>query len=180
MDGFVFRVAVIGEPGVGKTSLISRFTTGKFNYDTSSTIGVDFALKYVPIHVDNRSLLATLQIWDFAGEPRFRNVIAPYIPGTSGVILVFDNMKSLDALHEWIEIISIYINLDEIPLLLISTKSDFPTILNQEIIDEFVRDYQITNYYATSSLTGKNVEETFKRISQLTIVSEIGQPVIKY
>ena len=110
----VFKILVVGEKNVGKTTLIRRYVDGKFMDVTMATIGVDFSLKTVflgkkPEDEDEENgKKAVLQIWDIAGENRFRAILPSYIMGTEGVILAFDatDVKTLEKLSEWIEIIN--------------------------------------------------------------------------
>uniref|UniRef100_A0A7N6BH02 RAB25, member RAS oncogene family a n=1 Tax=Anabas testudineus TaxID=64144 RepID=A0A7N6BH02_ANATE len=75
---FVFKVVLIGESGVGKSNLLSRFTKNEFNHDSRTTIGVEFSTRTV--QVDNFTIKA--QIWDTAGLERYRvTLISMHIPG---------------------------------------------------------------------------------------------------
>ena len=82
----VFLVVLIGDSGVGKSNLLSRFTRNEFNLESKSTIGVEFATR--SIQVDGKTIKA--QIWDTAGQERYRAITSAYYRGAVGALLVYD------------------------------------------------------------------------------------------
>lgn len=96
----IFKTVLIGEGGVGKTSLAVRYTEDRFEEDMKMTIGVNFASKKVEVDGTN----ATLMLWDLGGQPRFRDVIGDYFRGARIAIAVFDATRffSLERLEDWI------------------------------------------------------------------------------
>lgn len=96
----IYKTALIGEGGVGKTSLTIRYTENRFDDDMKMTIGVNFASKKV--QVDNQN--ATLMLWDLGGQPRFRDVVGDYFRGARAAIAVYDATRyfSLERLRDWI------------------------------------------------------------------------------
>ena len=96
----IFKTVLIGEGGVGKTSLAVRYTEDRFEEDMKMTIGVNFASKKVEVDGTN----ATLMLWDLGGQPRFREVIGDYFRGARIAIAVFDATRffSLERLEDWI------------------------------------------------------------------------------
>ncbi|URE45010.1 RAB GTPase [Musa troglodytarum] len=83
---YLFKVVLIGDAGVGKTNLLSRFARDEFSFETKSTIGVEFATR--TIHVDGKLIKA--QIWDTAGQDRYRAITSAYYRGSVGALVVFD------------------------------------------------------------------------------------------
>lgn len=79
------KFLIVGDSGVGKTSLLMRYCEDKFNTDFLSTIGVDFKVK----KIETDTHLITLNIWDTAGQERFRNITKTFYKGAHGVILVY-------------------------------------------------------------------------------------------
>ena len=174
MEERIFKVAIIGEIAVGKTTALARFVSGRFVSDTRSTIGVDFSLKHLIFNLDDSNNIETeitLQIWDIAGESRFRELLPYYVTGIKGIILTFDStsMKTLDSLHDWITVINKHLELDNMPLILISTKHDLESNVDKEAVKKFCDQYQIFDYFQTSSVTGKNVEAVFRKLSDLIL-----------
>ncbi|TFF84902.1 MAG: GTP-binding protein, partial [Promethearchaeota archaeon] len=120
-----FKVIVAGAKNSGKTSLIRRYATGKFHSDLLSTIGVDFETKKV--EVEGEKIL--LNIWDFAGEKKFRILLPSYVSGASGALILYDitNNESLIDLHDWMKVITSVPNSPKTKLLL-EAKSDLENL----------------------------------------------------
>lgn len=95
------KVLVLGEAGVGKSSLMLRFTEEKFSSDILPTVGIDFRVKVV----EHRGYSVKLAIWDTAGQERFRNITAAYYRGAQAVVLVYDitNRRSFEKIGGWLE-----------------------------------------------------------------------------
>ncbi|MHA2105240.1 MAG: Rab family GTPase [Candidatus Hodarchaeales archaeon] len=175
MEECVYKVAIIGDIGVGKTAALARFVHGRFISDTRPTLGVDFSLKHLTFNLDDTGHVTevTLQIWDIAGEQRFRELIPYYITGVKGIILAFDStsMRTLESLHEWINVIKSFIDPHTIPLILISTKNDLESSTDTSILSKFMNIHKIKEYFETSSVTGKNIEAVFRKIGILILSS---------
>lgn len=80
------KLVLVGDSGVGKSNIISRFTKNEFNLESKTTIGVEFATKVIDI--DGRSI--KVQIWDTAGQERYRSMASAYYRGAVGALLVYD------------------------------------------------------------------------------------------
>ena len=156
-----FKVVIAGAKNAGKTSLLRRYATGKFNKSTLSTIGVDFETK--KLSVDETEIL--LNIWDFAGEPKFRLLFPSYISGASGAVLLYDitNKDSLEDLHEWIEIIEGVQNPPRTKILL-EHKVDLEDqrVVSRKDAEEIFKKHKFQGeIIGTSAKTGENVENAF-------------------
>ena len=171
----VLKVLLIGGSNVGKTTAVRRFIDKKFVSQLHPTIGVDFALKNISLKF--KSAIPTLdsvnlQIWDIAGEERFRAIIPSYIIGTQGLLLACDctNPATLGQLNEYLEFITQYIDLTHLPIILISTKHDLQAMLTQEDIETFMHNHKIIHeYFPTSAATGLNINKTFQHIGRLIV-----------
>lgn len=97
---FLFKIVIIGDSGVGKTNLLSRFVDGTFSIDSKPTIGVEFATK--TYNIDNKVIKN--QIWDTAGQQRFRAITNAYYRGAQGAVIVYDITKSrtFENLNKWL------------------------------------------------------------------------------
>ena len=96
---YVFKILLIGNSGVGKSSLIVRFSDDQFTDTHMPTIGVDFKLK--TLEVDSK--VCKLQIWDTAGQDRFKTITQSYYKGSHGVIITYDitDRDSFAKVSEW-------------------------------------------------------------------------------
>ncbi|MFX0010518.1 MAG: GTP-binding protein [Candidatus Hermodarchaeota archaeon] len=161
-----FKIIVAGCKNAGKTSLIRRYATGKFDVSTLSTIGVDFETKKVL--VDGNEIL--LNIWDFAGEKKFRLLLPSYVSGASGALILYDitNHDSLKDLHDWMKVIDSVPNSPKTKLL-IEAKTDLEdqrevtTEDAQKVFEKYNFQGQIIG---TSAKTGMNVEKVFESLGR--------------
>jgi Ras-related protein Rab-1A len=83
---YLFKIVIIGNSAVGKSSLLMRFTDDSFSETHLATIGVDF--RFRTLEIDGK--IAKLQIWDTAGQERFRTITSAYYKGADAVIMVYD------------------------------------------------------------------------------------------
>ncbi|OBZ75410.1 Ras-related protein Rab-11A [Grifola frondosa] len=118
---YLFKVVLIGDSGVGKSNLLSRFTRNEFNLETKSTIGVEFATR--SINVDGKTLKA--QIWDTAGQERYRAITAAYYRGAVGALLVYDISKHATYVNvtRWLKELRDHAD-SNIVIMLVGNKSD--------------------------------------------------------
>ena len=167
-----FKVLIIGASRVGKTTAVQHFIDKKFVSIQHPTIGVDFSLKSVSlIHTMMPSIPESviLQLWDIAGEKKFRTIMPCYLTGTQGIILACDctNPLTLVQLDEYLELVKLYLDTTRIPTILMSTKHDLPSILDPADIDVFMHEHKIHEYFPTSAVTGLNIDTVFQHMGQL-------------
>jgi len=163
---FIFKIILIGNSGVGKSSILQRYIQKVFDENYSCTIGVDFFMK--SLNIGEKSI--KLQLWDTAGTEKFRSITTGYYRGANAAFVVFDltSKKSFNALNEWIQNYYKYSNPDsEKNVVLIGNKSDLieEREITEEEINNFVKDNNI-KYFETSAKDGKNVDECFYYISE--------------
>uniref|UniRef100_A0AAY4DBA3 Ras-related protein Rab-25 n=1 Tax=Denticeps clupeoides TaxID=299321 RepID=A0AAY4DBA3_9TELE len=118
---YLFKVVLIGDSGVGKSNLLSRFTRNEFNLESKSTIGVEFATR--SIQVDGKTVKA--QIWDTAGQERYRAITSAYYRGAVGALLVYDIAKHLtyENVERWLKELRDHAD-SNIVIMLVGNKSD--------------------------------------------------------
>uniref|UniRef100_A0A8C7NDS1 Ras-related protein Rab-25 n=1 Tax=Oncorhynchus mykiss TaxID=8022 RepID=A0A8C7NDS1_ONCMY len=114
-------LVLIGDSGVGKSNLLSRFTRNEFNLESKSTIGVEFATR--SIQVDGKTVKA--QIWDTAGQERYRAITSAYYRGAVGALLVYDIAKHLtyENVERWLKELRDHAD-SNIVIMLVGNKSD--------------------------------------------------------
>lgn len=114
-------MVLIGDSGVGKSNLLSRFTRNEFNLDSKSTIGVEFATR--SIQVDSKTIKA--QIWDTAGQERYRAITSAYYRGAVGALLVYDISKhqTYENVTRWLKELRDHAD-SNIVIMLVGNKSD--------------------------------------------------------
>ena len=116
------KIVFIGNPSAGKTSLLNRICNDKFMPDYDSTIGVDFFTKTIYY---NESIFK-VQLWDSAGQEKYRSLIPSYVRGASIVFLIYDLSwrESFDAIKNWLGFVNQFASKDQIKLVLVGNKSD--------------------------------------------------------
>ncbi|KAI8868801.1 hypothetical protein GQ42DRAFT_104513, partial [Ramicandelaber brevisporus] len=130
-------VVLVGDSGVGKSNLLSRFHSDAFYPDSKATIGVEFVNH--SLLIDGRTVIATC--WDTAGEERFRAISSAYYRGAAAAILVYDisSTPSFDSIVRWLAEVRRHAtsggNGREVVCLLLGNKSDLPEELRQIDID---------------------------------------------
>uniref|UniRef100_A0A2P2ICX7 Ras-related protein Rab-25 n=1 Tax=Hirondellea gigas TaxID=1518452 RepID=A0A2P2ICX7_9CRUS len=168
----LFKIVLIGDSGVGKSNLLSRFTRNIFTHDEKSTIGVEFATRIIGI-TDERDESASVrikaQVWDTAGQERYRAITNAYYRGALGALLVLDitsnKQTTFDNAARWLRELNDHAD-SEIVVLVIGNKSDLesgPRLITAEEIQEFASAYKHP-YIETSALDGSNVDEAFKSV----------------
>ena len=106
----LFKLLLIGDSGVGKTSILLGYSDNNFNNNFIPTIGIDFKIKTIELHGKK----IKLQIWDTAGQERFISITTSYYRGAMGIMLVYDvtNSKSFDNIAKWLRNIQEHSNPD--------------------------------------------------------------------
>jgi len=180
----LYKVVVIGDYAVGKTSLIKRYTEGHFTPNYKLTIGVDFAVKMVQWD-DNTNI--SLQLWDIAGHERFGTMTSVYYKYAIASIVVFDLSRpaTFDAVLKWKDDVNSKISLSNdhpIPSILLANKCDIPGVLiDKEFLDNFTRENGFLGWFETSAQNNINVDEAMKfligRILEVTKTCTLNRPI---
>ncbi|CAK9781996.1 GTPase of the Ypt/Rab family [Cutaneotrichosporon oleaginosum] len=159
---YLFKVVLIGDSGVGKSNLLSRFTRNEFNLESKSTIGVEFATR--SINVDGKTVKA--QIWDTAGQERYRAITSAYYRGAVGALLVYDIAKhsTYENVTRWLKELRDHADTN-IVIMLVGNKSDLKHLraVSTDEAKAFATE-QGLSFIETSALDASNVEAAFQNI----------------
>jgi small GTP-binding protein len=165
MKKYIKKVLVIGNHGVGKTSLVTRYVENKFSDAYLTTIGVNIMKKIVSLKKDNLMMEVALMLWDIEGATKSQAIPAHYAKGANGYIVVIDGTR-----EETLEDLSIHLDyIGDDPFVLAINKSDlsFSVELDQ---NEILRNYPNCNgIFNTSAKENLNVEKLFVTIANATI-----------
>lgn len=158
---YLFKVVLIGDSGVGKSNLLSRFTRNEFNLESKSTIGVEFATRSMTI--EGRRIKA--QIWDTAGQERYRAITSAYYRGAVGALLVYDIAKHLtfENAERWLKELRDHSDAN-IVVMLAGNKTDLKHM--RSVPTEEGRMFAEKNnllFIETSALDSTNVENAFRQ-----------------
>lgn len=160
--GFVFKITVIGDGAVGKTSLIKKYTQGSFQKDYIKTLGAQFSKYDEEIEGDNCKLF----FWDIAGQDEFNFMRPTFYKGSKAAIIVFSHTDddSFEHISQWHDDIIKYCG--DLPIVLFGNKID---LINKEDLDdrkakEIVKERNFLKYYRTSAKTGSGVYKAFQAI----------------
>jgi Ras-related protein Rab-11A len=159
---YLFKIVLIGDSGVGKSNLLSRFTRNEFNLESKSTIGVEFATK--SIQAEGKTIKA--QIWDTAGQERYRAITSAYYRGAVGALLVYDISKhsTFENVERWLKELRDHAEAN-IVVMLVGNKSDLRHLRAVET-DEAMAFSEQHNlaFIETSALDASGVDTAFQRI----------------
>uniref|UniRef100_A0A8C8AYC0 Ras-related protein Rab-25 n=1 Tax=Otus sunia TaxID=257818 RepID=A0A8C8AYC0_9STRI len=164
-------VVLIGESGVGKTNLLSRFTRNEFNHDSRTTIGVEFSTRTILVG----DAVVKAQIWDTAGLERYRAITSAYYRGAVGALVVFDITKhqTYDVVDRWLK--ELYDHAEaSIVVMLVGNKTDLAQA--REVPMEEAKMFADNNgllFVETSALDSTNVEQAFETILKGTCSSGV-------
>mmetsp|Transcript_37237 Transcript_37237/g.75992 ORF Transcript_37237/g.75992 Transcript_37237/m.75992 type:complete len:205 (-) Transcript_37237:185-799(-) len=158
------KILTIGNSGVGKTSLLIRYSSHSFSPTFITTIGIDFKIKNV--NIDGKRV--KLQIWDTAGQERFKTITTSYFRGAQGILLVYDTTEAetFEGINQWMQQIKQH-GEENVNKLLIANKCDYPEA-DREVTraqgEELAKKYGM-KFIETSAKTGQGVEEAFQMIA---------------
>ncbi len=160
--GFVFKITVIGDGAVGKTSLIKKYTQGSFQKNYIKTLGAQFSKYDEEINGDNCKLF----FWDIAGQREFDFMRPTFYKGSKAAIIVFSHTdeESFNHIMDWHEDIKKYTG--ELPIVLFGNKTDLinENDLEDENVKQIIEKRNFLGYYRTSAKTGTGVYEAFQAI----------------
>ncbi|XP_022067079.1 ras-related protein Rab-37-like [Acanthochromis polyacanthus] len=164
-EELVHKTILVGDSGVGKTSLLVQFDQGKFIPGSfSATVGIGFTNKVIA--VDNVNI--KLQIWDTAGQERFRSVTHAYYRDAHALLLLYDitSKSSFDNIRAWLTEIHEYAQSDVV-IMLLGNKADMSSdrAIRRDEGERLAREYSVP-FMETSAKTGVNVDLAFTAVAK--------------
>jgi small GTP-binding protein len=174
---YIYKICVVGNGGVGKTSMVLRYCENSFKESYLMTIGSNFSTKTVEL-ADHPQLQVKLQLWDLAGQKHFSFVRPPFYRGATGIIYVFDltRRSSFADLIEWREEVEKVIG--QKPCLVVGNKLDLANQGQREVAEqdgEAVKyEMHAMKYFETSAKESDSVGDIFKMLT-LEILRNSGK-----
>jgi small GTP-binding protein len=158
---FVFKITILGDAAVGKTSLISQFVEGSFQEDYKPTLGANIVRK--DVNLDNARI--RLIMWDLAGQEKYRVVRSMYFQGCQGALLVYDvtRYSTMDSINtKWLRDFKKHVKKTG-AFILIGNKSDLndQRVIPTERGKELASKIKASHFIETSAKLGENIEEAF-------------------
>jgi len=167
-----FKMCIFGDSGVGKSTLINRYITAKFDGELKSTIGAAILMKFI----ETETMRITLQIWDFGGEERFRSLLPSYAQGSSAAIFMCDisNRDSITNIDKWLLTFNKGLNNrnTKFPFIVVGGKLDLEEkrSLSKKDIEAIITVRKEFDYIECSSKTGENIDLLFQIIVDKMII----------
>ena len=156
---YLFRICLLGDAGVGKTSLLTRFCDDSFKENYNNTIGVDFRL----VSLKYKNIISKIHIWDTAGQERFRSLALNYMHNSHGFVFIYDitDKNSFDNLSNWINL-ALDKNKNTIFNFLVGNKCDIDKgrQVSQNEAQQLAKEKKLY-FLETSAKTDENVKKIF-------------------
>ncbi len=159
------KVCLLGDPAVGKTSLIKKFVLDKFDDKYISTLGTKVTKKSFSFSLADNEINMTLMIWDVLGQSQFKNVLLSAYQGAKGAMVVCDvtRKETLEHMDKWIK--ELFETSGPLPLVILANKCDLKNkhTFTEEDLEAVARKYKAPSYF-TSAKTGDHVDQAFSGI----------------
>jgi small GTP-binding protein len=174
-----YKIMLLGNMAVGKSSIMYRFTDDNFNVNIMGTAGLEIKKKLIKLHDTDISL----NIYDFAGQDRFRKITKSHYKDSNGIILIYDvtDRKAFESVSEWINQIKIN-TYSSIEIILVGNKIDMINRIVTEDEGKALANKYNVPFIETSALTGYNIEKTFitlveiifnKNMSKISLITDL-------
>ncbi|KAM3132207.1 hypothetical protein pb186bvf_015667 [Paramecium bursaria] len=169
----LFKLLLIGTSGAGKSCMLMRYVDNNFTNNFYNTIGVDFKIK--SIFLEQKSI--KLQIWDTAGQDRFRTITCSYYRGAHGIIIVYDitDRESFESVKQWMQEIDKYA-MEDVVRMLVGNKSDLEEkrAVSFEEGEALAKQLKL-QFMETSAKNATNIEQAFISIAKNVLEKSNGQ-----
>ena len=161
---YTLKLCILGDEGVGKSSLIVRYVKNKFNAEYISTIGVDFLVK--EIELDEGKAKAKLVIWDVGGQAQWKAKLNLYLKGADGAVVICDLTRPITGKNTkgWIEDLKKHAG--DVPYIIVANKNDLKAKMTAKALTSISKG---TKLFKASAKTGEVVEDFFRTITEMMI-----------
>ena len=177
-DDITFKIITLGDSGVGKTSIINKYITGKYDPNSISTLGINFVYKNLII---NKTQNIILKLIDTCGQEKYKSLSRSYFKHVDGVLYVFglNDKDSFENIKEWMDYFNKECTIKDIPKVLVGNKCDLKMDegLDQNLIKQFAEENNI-QFIETSAKDDKNINELFEELGKM-IFKESRLPLNK-
>jgi len=162
---FTFKVIVVGDQGVGKTSLVRRFVEDTFDDSIQHSISDNYFKNQIDFNSGNT---VQLQLWDFGARAKHRHLLTNFVSGARGALILFDMTRPIKIIEvlEWVNMVR---QADmSLPIILVGTKCDLTDeiIINNNEIGHIIQVFNINDYIETSSKENMNIFKVFYSLSK--------------
>ena len=166
MTSYGLKIVLLGDEGVGKSSLIVRYVKNKFKHEYISTMGVDFLIKNLTLPNEDSIKMV---VWDIGGQQEWKAKLHLYLQGSDGAIIVSDltRKKTLTGLNFWFDAIEKHLKIDDLPIVIVGNKLDLEK--QRKVSSEELKNASTHPTFETSAKTGETVEEMFSLIAEKVI-----------
>jgi small GTP-binding protein len=165
-----YNIAFLGNKGVGKTSIVKRYLTDRWDPQIKVTLGIliDESYVKVPKSIRDEYEEVKLIIYDYGGQELFRDLYSGQLTGKHGIALIFsvNDRQSFEDLEYWITLIP-KSEFQKHRVILIGAKKDLPNEIDQDKIWDFRKKYNIEHYFETSALLGENIKKVFHEFAEI-------------
>ena len=173
----IFKIILIGDSGVGKSNILSRYINDTFSDSSKSTVGVELGCKIVEIN----GTKVKIQIWDTAGQERYKSITKSYYKGAKGALIIYDisRKESFENVNKWIGDLKEF-GEDNTCILLVGNKCDLENLrqISNDEVEKKAEQYNI-GFCEASAKTGKDVDLAFQRLIE-EISKKLPEFDIKY
>jgi len=162
IENFSIKIVVVGDSGVGKSNILTRYVNNVFSHDSKATVGVELSTKTYKIN----DKLVKVHLWDTAGQERYKSITAAYYKGAKGAMIVYDitNKQSYDNVNKWYSEIK-ELGDKSINLMVCGNKCDLEEnriVKTEEALEK--AQYLGVPIMETSAMNSTNVEDAFRKL----------------
>lgn len=174
-DRLRYKIPLVGDSDVGKTSIVHRYTTDKYEPNGPATVGVSTV--NISVKLDKETV--DLSVWDTAGQEKFRSLVPLYTRNSSLVLIVFDvtNATSFKGVDSWMSKLRGEMDV-KCPIFLCANKIDLNYVVPVETIQKYAHGYDYEVFF-TSAVSGDGIEELFRCMAK-KVAGDLQQPTVEH